>query len=45
MVMRSKKLQQEGMDPLPSLEKAMSLVLLEQNKIISHTQTIHPSYS
>lgn len=40
----SKKLQSSGMDPLPAIEKAMSLVIAEQNKIISipkrYTQVI-----
>lgn len=35
MIDRSKKLQSSGMDPLPAIEKAMSLVIAEQNKIIS----------
>lgn len=44
MIERSKKLQLSGLDPLPAIEKAMSLVLIEQNKIISipkrYTQVI-----
>ena len=44
MIDRSKKLQASGMDPLPAIEKAMSLVISEQNKIISipkrYTQVI-----
>lgn len=32
---RIAQLKQEGMEPLPALEKAMSLVVSEQNKIIS----------
>ena len=35
MIELSKKLQESGMDPLPAIEKAMSLVISEQNKIIS----------
>lgn len=35
MIERSKQLQSAGMDPLPAVEKAMSLVIAEQNKIIS----------
>ncbi len=35
MIDRSKQLQSSGIDPLPSIEKAMSLVISEQNKIIS----------
>ena len=35
MVELSKKLQSSGLDPLPAIEKAMSLVIAEQNKIIS----------
>lgn len=35
MIDRSKQLHSSGIDPLPSLEKAMSLVIAEQNKIIS----------
>ncbi|RUR16409.1 polynucleotide adenylyltransferase PcnB [Legionella sp. km535] len=35
MIETSKKLQSEGMDPLPAIEKAMSLTIAEQNKIIS----------
>lgn len=35
MIERSKQLQSTGMDPLPAVEKAMSLVIAEQNKIIS----------
>lgn len=34
MVERSKELQASGLDPLPAIEKAMSLVIAEQNKII-----------
>ena len=44
MIERSKQLQSSGMDPLPAVEKAMSLVIAEQNKIISipkrYTQVI-----
>lgn len=44
MIERSKQLQSSGMDPLPAIEKAMSLVIAEQNKIISvpkrYTQVI-----
>ncbi|WP_454782375.1 polynucleotide adenylyltransferase PcnB [Legionella sp. WA2022007384] len=35
MIERAKELQKTGIDPLPSIEKAMSLVIAEQNKIIS----------
>ncbi|CAM4445856.1 MAG: Poly(A) polymerase I [Legionella sp.] len=35
MIERSKQLQSTGMDPLPAVEKAMSIVIAEQNKIIS----------
>jgi poly(A) polymerase len=35
MIERSKHLQDSGMDPLPAIEKAMSLIIAEQNKIIS----------
>lgn len=35
MIARSKQLQSSGLDPLPAIEKAMSLVIAEQNKIIS----------
>ena len=35
MIELSKKLQSSGLDPLPAIEKAMSLVIMEQNKIIS----------
>ncbi len=35
MIALSKKLQQSGLDPLPAIEKAMSMVISEQNKIIS----------
>lgn len=35
MIELSKKLQSSGLDPLPAIEKAMSLVIAEQNKIIS----------
>lgn len=35
MIEHSKALQKEGIDPLPSIEKAMSIVIAEQNKIIS----------
>lgn len=35
MIERSKELQKSGMDPLPAVEKAMSLVIAEQNKLIS----------
>jgi poly(A) polymerase len=44
MIKRSKALQASGMEPLPSIEKAMSLILVEQNQIISipkrYTQVI-----
>lgn len=44
MIERSKQLQESGLDPLPAIEKAMSLVLAEQVKIISipkrYTQVI-----
>nr|WP_173402493.1 polynucleotide adenylyltransferase PcnB [Legionella norrlandica] len=35
MIECSKKLQESGLDPLPSIEKAMSIVLSEQSEIIS----------
>lgn len=35
MIEKSKELQKEGFDPLPSIDKAMSLVISEQNKVIS----------
>lgn len=35
MMETAKKLQSTGMDPLPAIEKAMSLTIAEQNKIIS----------
>ncbi|MCW8443768.1 polynucleotide adenylyltransferase PcnB [Fluoribacter gormanii] len=35
MIERAKELQKTGIDPLPSIEKAMSLVIAEQNQIIS----------
>lgn len=35
MIELSKKLQSSGMDPLPAIEKAMSLTIAEQNRIIS----------
>lgn len=44
MVEQAKKLQESGLDPLPAIEKAMSIVIAEQNKIISipkrYTQVI-----
>ncbi len=44
MIEQSKLLQSTGLDPLPSIEKAMSLVISEQNKVISipkrYTQVI-----
>jgi poly(A) polymerase len=44
MVDRAKQLQESGLDPLPAIEKAMSLVIAEQNLIISvpkrYTQVI-----
>jgi poly(A) polymerase len=44
MVERAKILQQSGLDPLPAIEKAMSIIIAEQNKIISipkrYTQVI-----
>ena len=44
MIDRSKQLQLSGLDPLPAIEKAMSIVLAEQNKIVSipkrYTQVI-----
>lgn len=38
MIECSKHLQNTGLDPLPAIEKAMSLVLMEQNKIIAVTK-------
>lgn len=35
MIECAKELQKNGTDPLPSIEKAMSFVIAEQNKIIS----------
>lgn len=35
MIENSKNLQKSGMDPLPAIEKAMSLTITEQNKIIT----------
>ena len=35
MIEQSKKLQEAGLDPLPAIDKAMSIVIAEQNKIIS----------
>lgn len=35
MIERSKQLQATGMDPLPAIEKSMSLVIAEQNQIIT----------
>lgn len=35
MIECSKKLQASGIDPLPAIEKAMSMTIAEQNKIIS----------
>ncbi len=35
MIELSKQLKEEGMDPLPALEKAMSQVLIIQNKIVT----------
>lgn len=44
MIERSKQLQEAGLDPLPAVEKAMSQIIAEQNKIISipkrYTQVI-----
>lgn len=34
MIEQSKRLQEQGLDPLPSIDKAMSIVIAEQNKII-----------
>ncbi len=34
MLEKAKQLQESGLDPLPAIEKAMSLVFIEQNKII-----------
>jgi poly(A) polymerase len=38
MIELSKQLQNSGMDPLPSIEKAMSQVIAEQNKVILITK-------
>lgn len=35
MVERAEQLTNEGMDPLPAIDKAMSLVIAEQNKIVT----------
>lgn len=35
MIKQSQQLQEEGIDPLPAIDKAMSMVIAEQNKIIS----------
>lgn len=35
MIEQSKQLQKAGLDPLPAIDKAMSIVISEQNKIIS----------
>ena len=35
MIELSKKLQESGLDPLPAIEKAMSVVISDQNKLIS----------
>lgn len=44
MVSRAEQLRQDGVDPLPALEQAMSLVIAEQNKVITipkrHSQII-----
>lgn len=44
MVARVEQLRKEGVDPLPALEQAMSLVIAEQNKVITipkrHSQII-----
>lgn len=44
MIDHAKKLQQSGLDTLPALEKAMSIVIAEQNRVISipkrYTQVI-----
>ncbi len=44
MVSRAEQLREEGIDPLPALEQAMSLVIAEQNKVITipkrHSQVI-----
>lgn len=32
---RTKQLRSEGMDPLPAIEKAMSLVIMEQNRVVT----------
>lgn len=34
MVERANQLKEEGMDPLPALDKAMSQVIMEQNKVV-----------
>lgn len=34
MIEKAKQLQESGLDPLPAIEKAMSLIIMEQNKII-----------
>lgn len=35
MIERAKQLKNEGMDPLPALDKAMSLVITEQNNVVT----------
>jgi poly(A) polymerase len=35
MLQQAKAIQQSGLDPLPAIDKAMSMVLAEQNKVIS----------
>ncbi len=35
MIERTKQLKDEGMDPLPALDKAMSQVISEQNKVVT----------
>lgn len=35
LIVEAEKLRNEGMDPLPALEKAMSIVVSEQNKIVT----------
>lgn len=44
MLARAERFKQEGMDPLPALEKAMSHVIMEQNRIVTipkrHTQVM-----
>ena len=35
LLARTEQLKEEGMDPLPALDKAMSLVITEQNKLVT----------